>query len=274
VTDAEPIEQPGARLSIWRDAASLEGLKTAALGAFSCETAEAGAALLSQTAERLAAEGFKAVVGPMDGDTWAYHRLVVESDGRAPFPLEPSNPPHYPAAFEQAGWPVIGRYISSEGQVEARAQTRTAPGLTIRSLNVADADQEMRRVHALSLQAFSGNFLYRPTPEEKFVASYKPFLPFIDAELALVAQDADGEMRGFLFSYPDVGSGALVLKTYASLTPGAGSMLVSELYRRAHDKGYHRVIHALMHEANLSARHSQNVGGQVFRRYALWGRKL
>ncbi len=270
----ELIEQPGARLGIWREAASLGGRRTAALGAFACATAEAGAALLAATAARLAAEGFEAVVGPMDGDTWAYHRLVVESDGRPAFPLEPSNPAHYPAAFDQAGWQVIGRYISSEGPVTPRTGPRSAPGLTIRSLNMAEADREMRRVHALSLEAFSRNFLYRPTPEDGFVASYKPFLPFIDAELALVAEDDAGEMRGFLFAYPDASAGALVLKTYASLTPGAGSMMVSALYRRARDKGYDRVVHALMHEANLSVRHSQNVGGRVFRRYALWGLRL
>jgi len=34
------------------------------------------------------------------------------------------------------------------------------------------------------------------------------------------------------------------------------------------------VIHALMHESNLSATHSGNTGGKIFRRYALWGGRL
>ena len=39
-------------------------------------------------------------------------------------------------------------------------------------------------------------------------------------------------------------------------------------------RGYSDVIHALMHESNLSATHSGNTGGHVFRRYALWGGQL
>ena len=37
----------------------------------------------------LAAEGFDAVIGPMDGDTWHRYRVVTESDGSPPYLLEP-----------------------------------------------------------------------------------------------------------------------------------------------------------------------------------------
>ena len=38
--------------------------------------------------------------------------------------------------------------------------------------------------------------------------------------------------------------------------------------------GYTEVIHALMHENNLSATHSGNHASRIFRRYALWGSML
>ena len=93
----ESVVVPGASLSIWRDGPELDGARTAALGAFSCETAEAGAAAIRAAMEQLRSEGFAAVLGPMDGTTWAKHRLVVESDGRAEFTDAPYSPSSRPA---------------------------------------------------------------------------------------------------------------------------------------------------------------------------------
>jgi hypothetical protein len=276
----EPRAGDGATLSIWREAPSLDGRRTAALGGFSCDTAEAGAELLRRTAADLAAEGFEAVVGPMDGDTWGRHRLVVESDGRAPFLFEPQNPDWHPAAFDQAGFEVIARYQSAEGPVRPRtARALASPaGLILRAFNPGRAEAELLRIHALSLTAFARNFLYRPLPAEAFLEAYAPALPMLDPELVLLAEDSEGALQGFLFAVPDFAEGpkpgAVVLKTYASLRRGAGSVLVNAFYERAAAKGYERMVHALMHETNLSARHSQRVGGRVFRRYALWGRAL
>ena len=88
----EPMTTDGASLAIFREAPSLDGARTAALGAFACESAEAGARLIREAMAKLKAEGFGAVLGPMDGNTWGKHRLVVESDGRPPFLMEPAQP--------------------------------------------------------------------------------------------------------------------------------------------------------------------------------------
>ena len=278
MTAPEQVTADGAALAVWREAPALEGRRTAALGAFRCNDAEAGAQLLRGAAARLAAEGFQAVVGPMDGDTWGPHRLVIESDGRPPFFLEPQNPAHYPAAFEQAGFEVAARYLSAEGGVDDRRASLSRPGgLTLRRFDPARAEDELRRIHALSLQAFAGNILYKPITAETFLDHYRPVLPVLDPELVLLAEDGDGALQGFLFGVPDLAQGArpdsVVLKTYASLRPGAGSALVDAFYAAARTKGYARVVHALMHETNLSAEHSRRSAGRIFRRYALWARR-
>ena len=51
-------------------------------------------------------------------------------------------------------------------------------------------------------------------------------------------------------------------------------MLLRAALERVEAKGYARVVHALMHEANASVRVSDRFGGRVFRRYALWGKRL
>lgn len=277
MNEPERIEGVQAALSIWHTAPSLGGVRTAALGAFSCETGEAGAALLEDTAARLAAEGFGAVLGPMNGDTWASYRLVVESDGAPPFLMEPHNPAFYPFAFEAAGFAIVSRYFSAERAVDAEHPGRALPpGFVFKPFGKSVA--ELERIHALSLVAFARNAFYAPIAAERFVASYTPFLDKVDPDLVLLAEDEAGALKGFLFAIPNYAEGAapasVILKTYASLTKGLGSALAAEFHRRAAGKGFSRVIHALMHEDNLSATHSSNLGARVFRRYALWGKRL
>ena len=269
----------GASLAIYRDAPSLDGARTAALGQFVCESAAAGARLIREAMTRLKAEGFGAVLGPMDGSTWGKHRLVTESDGRAAFLMEPANPAHYVEAFDQSGLGVVSRYVSAVRPADIPPSGSGAPkGLRLRTFDAARAEEELTRIHALSLQAFASNHFYHPISLEDFLASYRPVLSAIDPELVLLAEDEAGELAAFLFASPNYAEGpkpaSVILKTYASQVKGAGSMLANEFHVRAKVRGFNEVIHALMHESNLSALHSDKTGGKIFRRYALWGGAL
>ena len=275
----EIITGDGATLGIYRDAPSLDGLRTAALGQFQCEMAADGARLIRAAMERLRGEGFDAVLGPMDGNTWGKHRLVVESDGRAPFLMEPSNPAHYVDAFEASGLEVVSRYVSAVRPSDIAPSGSTVPaGVRLRNLDLARAEEELTRIHALSLQAFADNHFYQPISLQEFIAGYRPVLGMVDPELVLLAEDDAGELRGFLFALPNFAEGqkpgSVILKTYASRMKGVGSMMANAFHAQARAKGFGEVIHALMHDSNLSAQHSGNTGGKVFRRYALWGGRL
>ncbi len=275
----EALSAPGASLSIYRDAPSLDGARTAALGQFTCESAAAGADLIREAMAQLRSEAFAAVLGPMDGSTWARHRLVVESNGRPPFLMEPSNPEHFVDAFEQSGLGVVARYVSAVRAADVLDSKSPPPaGVTLRNFDPARAEEELTRIHALSLDAFASNHFYQPIGLEAFLASYRPVLKAVDPELVLLAEDATGDLKAFLFALPDLAEGpkpkAVILKTYASRIKGGGSLLANAFHERAKKRGFVEVIHALMHEANLSAMHSGSHGGTVFRRYGLWGGKL
>ncbi len=268
------IERDGAKATIYRDAPGWDELRCAAVGQFACDDAAAGAALLREVVGTLRDEGFGGVLGPMDGNTWARYRLVVESDGSAPFLMEPENPDWYPAAFEAAGLEVVSRYVSSVRDAAMEAKAAVAPdGVTLRAFDPAQAEAALGAIHDLSLKAFARNAFYTPIPREAFVGSYLPVVPMLDRDLVLLAEKDDGELVGFLFGIPGA-DGSVILKTYASAMKGVGSFLADTFHARVRDKGYARVIHALMHEDNLSATHSDRTGGRVFRRYALYGLKL
>lgn len=275
----ETLETDGARLSVWREAPSLNGARTAALGAFACDDAAAGAAALRRAMSMLKDEGFGAVLGPMDGDTWAKHRLVTDSDGRPPFLMEPANPSHFVDAFEQSGLQIVSHYLSSSRSSGALGPVVDPPTkLRLRSFDPARAVQELTAIHALSLEAFAANRFYAPISLEAFLASYTPVLPMLDPELVYLLEDGAGVLQAFLFGLPNLVEGArpqsAILKTYASRVKGAGSVMANAFHIAAERKGYGQVIHALMHDANVSASHSASKGGHVFRRYALWGGAL
>ena len=268
-----------ATASVWRDGPSLNGARTAAIGAFSCAPSGSGASLLTHIAETLKAEGYAALLGPMDGDTWASYRYVIESDGRAPFLMEPTEQPAQRAAFEAAGFELVSTYLSTIRPLHLPpSDTPPATGITLHQLDLNDFESALRDLHALSLATFDRNAFYKPISAERFMAAYLPIKPIIDPELVLLAKDTSGQTVGFLFAIANHAEGAdpktVILKTYASTRKGVGSMLANELHTRAHAKGFTNVIHALMHENNLSYRHSQNTGATVFRRYGLWGRTL
>jgi len=103
-------------------------------------------------------------------------------------------------------------------------------------------------------------------------------MPLVDPRFVLFARDAGGALVGFLFGMPNRLKGAapkaVILKTYASRVRGVGHVLADHFHRAARDAGFIDAIHALMHVDNVSLERSKRYSGEVFRRYALLGRRL
>ena len=276
----EKIEVDGARLTLYREAPAWDGLVTYAVGQFSCPDAQTGAALLRHTATLARAEGAQALIGPLDGDTWHSYRLVSDSDASPPFLLEPTSKPQDAVAFADAGFAPISRYFSARVAADqiADGPLPLGDGLTISAWDGSEPEALFAQVHVLSCAAFSKNPFYKPISLADFLPMYLPFVPMMRRELVLFARDDAGALVGFLFGIPNYAEGpkptSAILKTYASLKKGAGHALSSAFYTAAKDMGFTTIIHALMHDDNLSALRSGMNGAQVFRRYALMGRRL
>lgn len=277
----ESMERPGAKAVIYRNAPSWEGRQTAAIGKFRCEDAASGATLLNDAASRLAAEGFGALIGPMDGDTWHSYRLVTETDGSKPFLMEPTSGAHDPAAFQSAGFNEIASYFSAHAPIDMALGNPPAPdkSITIQTWDGSDPEAHFSDVYDLSVQAFAQNLFYTPIARDAFLAMYMPFVPMLKKELILMASDtATGALQGFLFGIPNYQEGmdtkTVVLKTYASLRPGVGHRLSHAFHTAAQAMGFETVIHALIHDDNRSADRSRKHGATIFRRYGLMGRVL
>jgi hypothetical protein len=275
----------------WRRTPVHDGERVGAIGHFSAADSDRGARLLEAACTQLAMRGCRLAVGPMDGNTWRRYRLVIDR-GEAPrFFLEPENPPHLPRCFSQAGFSVAEAYCSSaqetldfdERFLQAVARRASAGGVRIRALNPHRVRDDLGAMHAIAIRAFERSFLFSAISRPQFVEQYAKLLPYTHPELVLIAERG-GEPVAFAFGIPDAFETArgappatVILKSIAAcpglINAGIAHLLVAAGARAAAELGYRRAVHALMRESNSSLRWSSR-HGRVFRRYALFGRRL
>ncbi|MEM9756936.1 MAG: hypothetical protein AAF914_13115, partial [Pseudomonadota bacterium] len=231
-------ERHGAKARLYRAAPSWDDRPTVAIGGFRCPDAASGAALLTEIAEEMAGDGITRMIGPMDGDTWHSYRLVTDSDGRAPFLLEPTSPPHHEAAFRAAGFDPIATYHSGTAPLhDLGPAPPLPPGTRLDPWDGAAAERQLAEIHALSGHAFADNPFYQPIGLDAFLDLYRPILPLLKPDLVFLARGDDGGLLGYLFGVPDYAQGpaphAAILKTYASAIPGLGRALAHAFHTAA-----------------------------------------
>lgn len=281
-----------ARCSLWwTRTPSLLGHRVGLIGHYAARDAAAAGLLLERACRELAARGCSVAVGPMDGSTWRRYRLLTERGSEPTFFLEPDNPDDWPDHFLTLGFQPIAHYISAVNCDLSRAEPRvghiaerlSAQGVRIRALDPWRAEDDLRRIYSVSAVSFRNNVLYTPIAEPDFLAQYRALVPALRPELVLIAETADQPV-GFIFAVPDLKQAerghpidTVIVKTLAVLPErthaGLGSLLLAVCQRAAHQLGYTRTIHALMHEQNTSRNLSRRYA-QPMRRYALFGKAL
>jgi GNAT superfamily N-acetyltransferase len=257
------------------------------LGRYSAVDRDAGRGLLLHAGARLRENGCDLAIGPIDGNTWRSYRLVVESDGTPAFLLEPENPPEWPHDFADAGFTQFARYRSHR---DRDLQTRdprcarlesqfSALGVSLRNLDAANFEREMRAVFELCITSFRQNLLYSPIEIEEFLAMYAQIRPLIDPRLCLLAEH-DGRLVGFAFALNDARGPSernAIIKTIARdphrRYAGLGPLLSDRIRLAVHEAGFAGAIHALMHESNTSLAISRRFG-DPFRTYALFAKDV
>jgi GNAT superfamily N-acetyltransferase len=261
------------------------------IGHLSIQDTDAAGALLQAACDQLRRHGCTLAVGPMDGNTWQRYRLLTERGGEPIFFLEPDNPDTWPRLFEDNGFSPLAQYFSAatldlnreDAGLDELAKRLEGQAIQVRTLRLDRFEEQLRRIHPLSLLSFRQNFLYTPISEDDFVAQYLGIQPYLQPELVLIA-DQHGQPVGYLFAIPDLlqrqrgaAIDTIIIKTLAVHPDhggmGLGRYLTSRCHQIAHQLGYRRAIHALMHEDNRSRRISTHTA-QAIRRYTLYAKPL
>lgn len=274
----------------WSDTPMLDGGRIGSIGGFAATDAVSAGILLEHACQRLRDAGCGIAVGPMNGNTWRRHRYVVSGEARGPFFLEPRNSREYPDWWRGAGFSELSHYTSSVIAMDGRRVVSPAmkarlegSGIVIRKLDPARYEEELKRIHALSLRAFASNFLYTPLGEAEFLDAYGKVRNHVEPDFVRIAERA-GVPCGFVFAIRDLEAEArgekpaVIVKTLAvdpgSRSAGLGSLLVDEVHAAALEKGYVESIHAMEHESNTSRKITSRYDGRVFRNYALFVKTL
>lgn len=270
----------GAKITVYLDGPIWGEMPAATIGGFTCKTIDAGVQILDQALVYVRQNGQRRILGPMDGDTWHSYRVVTQSDNSPTFLLEPTAQPEVLQVLQIAGFKEISSYFSARVPLAQTAQTPlNAPNeFKIETWNGEQPEKLFEQVYDLSTSAFSKNAFYKPITRDAFMAMYMPMVPMLKPELIFFARRPDQSLAGFLFGTPNYAEGPkpnnAILKTYASLTKGAGQHLAYAFRRTAAALGYISAIHALIHDDNLSAVRSASEGADIFRRYGLFGLKI
>jgi GNAT superfamily N-acetyltransferase len=265
--------------------------KTGTIGACQIDDTEAASTFLSQCADYLhQTHHCNTVIGPMNGNTWLQHRLILESNGRDPYLLEPIEPTHFLHTFRAAGFSILSEYSSSTIDLQSPQKDYSSmesrfmkKGVHLRPINPTQFAHDLSAIFDLSLISFSNNFLYTPLPKKTFVEKYMTSREHIDPDLVILAE-RDSRLVGYIFCTPDHLAKqhgkppAVIVKTLAALPDrtlsGLGTVLVAKAQQIAKEKGYTEAIHAMQHENNSSLRISQRFNATIFRRYALMAKSF
>lgn len=270
---------------------STQKVRIGTIGHYSSFDPEYGIAIINEACEILFACGCNYIIGPMDGSTWASYRLVTEPGDYPPFFLEPTNRNEWPDEFLKAGFKPIAEYTSAlnsdltrkNPKLVAAAERLRSNGITIRTVDPSQMNDELERIYEMSLTAFENNFLFMPVDEDYFTPQYQKIMKFIRPELVFLAEH-NGELVGYLFGIPDMLQqkrkeeiNTVIIKTVATLPgrlyAGLGQALIEQCHSAALELGYVKAIHALMYEGNNS-KNISSYYAETIRRYTLYGKEL
>lgn len=280
--------EPLARIALYKSDAD-DAPQTLILGNYESENDEAAAFILSEAENFARQHGFKKLIGPMNGSSWATYRFRTDNSSDLFF-SEHWHPHSYLCQWQNAGFTTAEKYISTIDRkltcdspelllLESRLLEK---GLTIRALTADDFTAEkMDKLYAFSIDAFSENVLYAPITADEFRMRYEKTANYISPGSSVVIESADGMIHALMFAFPDhfcKTEKRFVLKTLArnpkSIYRGLATLLGNNLTRYARQNGYTSVIHAYMHVNNKSVSLSEKFSGEPLREYVLLEKQI
>jgi hypothetical protein len=228
------------------------------------------------------------LIGPMNGSTWNNYRFSLHNNYDN-FLLEPYHHIYYNRQFLSAGFKPIAHYTSKintsffcdHKEVLMKESKLLNAGLTIRNIDLANFDKELKNLYPFICKAFQHNFLFSRITLEAFIEKYKKIATLIRPEFVLIAEDVANNITGFIFCYDDLlnkKEKSLIIKTLArdqsKQWSGLGSVLANRIISLAKKQGYQSIIHAFMMEDGNSSEASRKFFGNIYKKYALYALEL
>jgi len=254
-----------------------------AIGWYEClDNPDLANELLSWAVDQLRALGAKNVVGPVNGSVWYNYRFNLSSS-KPMFVGEPHQPHYYVKQWEHFGFEIGERYETNVSELqpdrypsfEELRDELEAKGLVLKVFTAEVNNKYIEGFYELVISSFNKSKIYTPISHEDYIQVSADYPKVLDQQHSFVAFDGDKPIafvgcildlfRSFyltsgtdenIYTQPKLIIKTLVVHPDWQLK-GIGALLVKAAMRSAIDDGIYNVVHALMHEDNLSA-----VGGK------------
>lgn len=258
------------------------------VGNFECIPDPAITGMLVEQAERWAkTNGFRYILGPMNGSTWDNYRFSTHHD-QPLFLSEPFHPLYYNELFRGAGFEPILQYqsrmersITDRNQkVAAKIHDAELNGIVVRELDASRLDEELDKLFPLVAAAFERNTLYTPISKATFHRKYAGIIRQLGTRYVLLAEH-NGELIAFVFAFQnhlETAKKQLIYKTvarkYGKEHAGVGHVVALEVMKRAIADGMEDAIHAFMISNATSTEISGNFNSQPYKEYVLYAKPV
>lgn len=259
-----------------------ENEKTACIAFYECiENSEASHTLLYAICDYCKKQGYKHLVGPLNGSTWNSYRFATETITDS-FISEHFHKSYYINQFEQFGFNIIAEYITriDKNLSIPQASTIVNKDILFRTLDVENYETEIKKIFAFCTEVFQNNFLYTAIDEATFLKKYRALKGLIKPEFVLIAEH-NGEIVGLILALHDFyhkQEKRLIIKTLARKSGvyyvGIAQELTGRLVKTTIEKNYKSILHAFMHQSNASTKISKKFSGKPFRTYKLFKKEL
>jgi hypothetical protein len=165
-------------------------------------------------------EGMEKMRGPMNFSTNHEIGFLVEGFDRPPSVMMTYNHPYQPLLAEKFGlkkvMDLLAFVITKEKPIPERIQRVTErfqkrSKITLRALDLADFDNEVKRINTVYNQAWAPNWGFVPMNEAEFAHLAKGMRQIVDPHLVFIAE-AEGKPVGFSIALPDINQALIHLK--------------------------------------------------------------
>jgi len=256
------------------------------LGTYECIDDDAvSKCLLNQAKEWAREKTMRYILGPMSGSTWQSYRFKTYGT-ETTFGLEPIHQPYYAAQFNESGFLAIASYNSTmtrldeidTDKIRLRDGYFQQLGCEFRQISLSHFEEDLHSVYDCILEGFTQQVFFTPIDRDQFVRQYLRYRSLIDPRLVLFAVDQGGQVHGVVFAIldpTDPTRRTAIIKTIAAhpQTPyrGAVSHLVHKVNLAAREIGCDQMIHAYMHQDNISNTMSAKHRSILISKYTLYG---
>ncbi|MFL5343499.1 MAG: N-acetyltransferase [Hyalangium sp.] len=181
-------------------------------GLFECiNDAGVARALFDAAAQWLRAKGFVKVLGPMNFSTNQECGLLVEGFDKPPAIMTTYNVPYYASLIEANGftkamdlwsWELSSSVQPPEKVARIAEKIRQRDGITVRSVNLKNFEQEVALIKGIYNAAWEKNWGFVPMTDHEFDHLAREMKQIVKPELLLIAE-VKGEPVAFSMTIPD-----------------------------------------------------------------------